>query len=283
MQPDARISREVVAQIPPAVIRERVVLVASGKGGVGTSVATSLLALAYADAGKRVLVIDGHEGNGALHHLFGVRPLRSLDALRDHTVEVSDVVIDLSEHFSLVTTKPASDEQLSLSPEDRRVPFERLLPLSADYDCVIVDGGSRLDNVLAIAESGAGVAVLVTDADRISLAANYALLKVLAQRASGVRCSVLVSRHDDLVSRGAGDQLVDACERFLNLDLSLVGSIPDDACLRAAIGAGMPIGDAADGSPAALVMQAIAQRVLPWLSPARADARASSSPLRQRS
>ena len=283
MQPDARVSGEVVAQIPPAVIRERVVLVASGKGGVGTSVAASLLALACVAAGKRVLVIDGHEGSGALHHLFGVHPVRSLDALRDPTVDISEVLIDLGDQFSLVTTKPASGEQLSLSPEDRRVPFERLLPLSAEYDCVIVDGGSRLDNVLAIAESGAGVAVLVTDADRISLAANYALLKVLAQRTPDVRCSVLVSRHDDLVSRGAGDQLVDACGRFLNLDLSLAGSIPDDACLRAALGAGMSIGDAAEGSPAALVMQTIAQRVLPWLSPARADARASSFPLRQRS
>jgi MinD-like ATPase involved in chromosome partitioning or flagellar assembly len=94
----------VVAHVPPAVVHDRVVLFASGKGGVGTSVAASLFALACSVAGKRVLLIDGHEGNGALHHLFGVRPVRSLDALRDHTVEIADVLIVLGDHFSLVTS-----------------------------------------------------------------------------------------------------------------------------------------------------------------------------------
>ncbi len=193
------------------------------------------------------------------------------------------MLIPLGDDFTLVASKPASDEQLDLSAEERRAPFERLLPLSAEYDCVIVDAGCRLDNVLAIAQSGAGSAIIVTDADRISLASNYALLKVLSQRAPTVPCSVLVNRHDETVALRACEQLTEACSRFLDKDVSLAGALPDDACLRAALGAGMPIGDAADGSPAAQAMQSLAQRVLPLLTPARARARVTTFPLPQRS
>jgi flagellar biosynthesis protein FlhG len=278
MRPESRRATDPspTAHIPPAVRSERIVLVASGKGGVGTSVCASLLALACAALGRRTLLIDGNEGNGTLHHLFNVRPQRSIDALRDPRVAVNDICIALGDDFTLVASKPASGEQLQLSPESRRAPIERLLPLSAEYDCVVVDGGSRLDGVLAIASSGAGRALLVTDADRIALAANFALLKVLALHTPSVRGSALVNRHEESVAVRAGAQLSDACRRFLDTDVPLAGSIPDDACLRAAIGAGMPIGDAAQDSPAALSMQALALTVFPFLSDARAGARASS-------
>ncbi|MEO8623079.1 MAG: cellulose synthase operon protein YhjQ/BcsQ [bacterium] len=274
-----------IAHIPPAVRSERIALVASGKGGVGTSVCSALLALSCAALGRRTLLIDGNEGNGTLHHLFGVRPLRSIDELRNPAVAVRDVCIDMGESFTLVPGKPASRDLLNLSPEARRAPFERLLPLSAEYDCVIVDGGSRLDAVLAIAASGAGHALLVTDADRIALASTFALLKVLSTHAPTVHGSVLVNRHEESVAQRAGTQLTDACARFLGADIALAGSIPDDACLRAAIGAGMPIGDAAQDSPAAASMQALALTVFPFLSSAGATAQAPmpNHPLRRRS
>jgi MinD-like ATPase involved in chromosome partitioning or flagellar assembly len=274
-----------VPRIPPSVRAERIVIVASGKGGVGTSVCASLLALACASLGRRTLLIDGNEGNGTLHHLFNVRPMRSIDALRDPRVPVSDVCIALGDSFTIVPSKPASSEQLDMSPEVRRVPFERLLPLSAEYDCVVVDGGSRLDGVLAMARCGAGSALLVTDADRIALASNFALIKVLAHHLPSVATRVLVNRHDETVAERAAAHLAGACRKFLDTDVPHTGTIPDDVCLRAAIGAGMPVGDAAHDSPAAQAMQPVALAVFPFLSDARDSVPASSlSPhLRRRS
>jgi Mrp family chromosome partitioning ATPase len=45
-------------------------LVASGKGGVGTSIVAALTAMSAAERGERVLLIDASEGSGTLHHLF---------------------------------------------------------------------------------------------------------------------------------------------------------------------------------------------------------------------
>ena len=276
MLPDS--SRKAAApRIPPAVIAERVALVAGGKGGVGTSVMTALLALGCASTGARVLLVDGNEGNGMLHLLFGVRPVSSMDALRDPAIPVTQVCIELGESFTMVAGRPASSDQLNLSTAARRTPFERLLPLSSEYDCVVVDAGSHLDGILAVAESGAGQALIVTDADRISLAASFALIKVLASEAPALRGSVLVNRHDDAVALRAGSQLVDACMLFLDRRIDVAGTIADDACLRAALGAGMPIGDAAQGSTAAETMRALALTVFPHLSTSAVSQRSTLS------
>lgn len=276
MLPDS--SRKAAApRIPPAVITERVALVAGGKGGVGTSVMSALLALGCASAGARVLLVDGNEGNGTLHLLFGVRPVSAMDALRDPATPVTQVCIELGESFTMVAGRPASSEQLNLSTAARRTPFERLLPLSSEYDCVVVDAGSHLDGVLAVAESGAGQALIVTDADRISLAASFALIKVLASEAPALRGSVLVNRHDGAVALRAGSQLVDACMLFLDRRIDVAGTIADDACLRAALGAGMPIGDAAQGSSAAETMRALALTVFPYLSTSALSQRSTLS------
>ena len=263
MLPDTRLSRAVVGHIPT---QRPVVLVASGKGGVGTSIAASLLSLACAAEGARVLLIDGNDGNGALHHLFGVRPAHSLDSLYDAQIDVDDVLIPLDSNLTMVASRPANTDQLNVAPDMRKVPFERLLTSHHEHDCVIIDGGARLDNIMAAMGAGVTTSVVVTDADRISLAANYAVIKVLAQRPGNVPCHVLVNRHDEAVSRAAGARLADACQQFLSLALGQAGWLPDDACLRAAVGAGMPIGDAVDGSPAAYAMQSVMKRLIPALS-----------------
>ena len=99
MLPDS--SRKAAApRIPPAVITERVALVAGGKGGVGTSVMSALLALGCASAGARVLLVDGNEYSGSplgpqwLSQLFQLRgfyaDLRHDTAVADHDVAAID-------------------------------------------------------------------------------------------------------------------------------------------------------------------------------------------------
>ncbi len=269
----------------PRVRPAHVVVVASGRAGVGTSVCAALLALECASLGGRVLLIDGHEGHGTLHSLFGVRPVRLLESLRDPHVGVNDVCTALGDAFTLVACAPTTLGLRPFSRETHAAPWERLLPLSADYDCVIVDAGSRLDNIRAIATSGAGRAVLVTDTDPISLAATFALIKALHADVPALASTVLVNRREGHAAECASAQIADACSHFLAVDIPLAGCVPDDASLSAAIGAGMLVGDAGQGSPAAAAMQPVARTVFPFLADVDVATPASSPPhaLRRRS
>ncbi|RMG12490.1 MAG: hypothetical protein D6729_16455 [Deltaproteobacteria bacterium] len=58
---------------------DRIVAVGGGKGGVGKSVVASNLAIAMAQAGRRVVLLDADLGAANLHTLFGItRPARCL-------------------------------------------------------------------------------------------------------------------------------------------------------------------------------------------------------------
>ena len=48
-----------------------VLVLGSGKGGIGTSTVSALLALAGVEDGRQVLLVDGNESVGSLHLLLG--------------------------------------------------------------------------------------------------------------------------------------------------------------------------------------------------------------------
>src|ERR1044071_3693357 len=81
--------------------RPTCVLVASGKGGVGTSSVAALLALAAADRGEKVLLVDASESGGSLHHLFGVRPTQSLWMLTDSRYRPDNALLEVADNITL--------------------------------------------------------------------------------------------------------------------------------------------------------------------------------------
>ena len=241
-------------------------LVASGKGGVGTSIVAALTAMSAAERGERVLLVDASEGGGTLHHLFGVRPTHSLWMLTDSRLHPDQALIAIDDRLTLVAGGTSGSSGTAVAPasdHERRSALTRLAHVFANYDLVIFDGGSRLDTITAISELADPSVLLVTSADRLSLAANYALVKSVRSRRADVRVSVLANRHGDALSAEACEFLAGACAHFLGRTIDVAGHLPDDPCLQAAVGAGMTVREALDGSPAAEAMRGILSRVVP--------------------
>lgn len=238
-------------------------LVASGKGGVGTSCVAALVALAAAARGERVLLVDATESAGAQHQLFGVRPSHSVWMLADSRVRTEHALVDLDDNLSLVPGGTSGGAVTPSNDHERRTALTRLTQISSNYQFIVFDGGSRLDTVTAISEIADPSLVLVTSADRLALAANYALVKSVCSRRPDAIVSVVANRHGESVANEACEFLVGACRHFLNRAIDVAGFIPDDPCLQAAVGAGMSIHDACDGSPAAGAIRGLVTRFIP--------------------
>jgi MinD-like ATPase involved in chromosome partitioning or flagellar assembly len=246
-------------------VRKRIdsLLVASGKGGVGTSVIASLAALSAAERGDRVLLIDANEGGGTLHHLFGVRPTASLWMLLDERTQPADVLMSISEGLTLVAGGTSGTAAAPSTDAERRSALARLAHVHSGFDTIIIDGGSRLDTISAVSELTDPTLLLVTSADRLALAANYALVKSVSAKRSDATIALVANRHSESLAGEACDFLIGACSHFLGRSIDVAGVIPDDPCLQAAVGAGMTVRDAVDGSPAADAMRAVVSKVLP--------------------
>jgi MinD-like ATPase involved in chromosome partitioning or flagellar assembly len=240
-----------------------VLLVASGKGGVGTSIVAALHALTAAERGDRVLLVDASEAGGTLHHLFGARPTNSLWMLVDDRSQPTEVLIPLDAKLTLVAGGTSGTAVAPATDHERRAALTRLSQLYAQYDLIVIDGGSRLDTISAISELAEPTLLLVTSADRLALAANYALVKSVSARRVDAPISVVANRHGEALAQEACDFLVGAASHFLGRSIDVVGAIPDDPCMQAAVGAGMTVRDSIDGSPAADAVRGVLARLFP--------------------
>jgi flagellar biosynthesis protein FlhG len=254
--------------------------VGSGKGGSGTSVVATMLALSAASLGARVLLVDGDEFVGPLRYLLGVSPACALADLRDGAPAAS-VVAAVSETLDLVPGGPgAGGDRATLGAAERRALFKRLSTLYPGYGMIVVDGGSRLDTVAAACDAGAASLVAVALTDGISLAAAYALVKAVSTRTPALGAELLVNRHDGDVASAAFAHVDAATRHFLDRPMRFAGAVPEDSCLAAGLAAGMTLQDAVGGSPAATAVHDLAAQLVARLQdPTQSGTRAGASAL----
>jgi MinD-like ATPase involved in chromosome partitioning or flagellar assembly len=242
---------------PPAL------LVASGKGGVGTSLMAALHALAAAARGDRVLLVDATETGGTLHHLFGARPPHSLWMLTDERSHPADVLIPVDQGVTLVAGGTSGAALTPATDHERRQALKRLAQVYFAFDLIVFDGGSRPETIAAISEIADPTLLLVTSADRLALAANFALLKTVRARGLNARVRVLANRQNDTAAREACDFLVGAASHFLGRSIDVVGVIPDDPGMHAAIEAGMTLRDSLEDSTVIGAVRAVVSHLFP--------------------
>lgn len=258
----ARQAAEPASRSHAAIGSPRVVAIASGKGGVGTSTATALLGAAVAATGRRVLLVDAVGHLGTLHQVLAVAPVHPLGALRQG-LEPQALVTAVSPTLSLLAAAP---DESPLNDADRRVLTQRLLSLYGSYDLVVADAGANAAAILQACRDGASRLFAVCGTDRVGLAATFALIKLVGQHFPDVRVDLLPNRVTAEVAESLHGHLNAAAVRFLSRTIHLAGAIPEDDDFGNALTAGLGALDAAVGSNAVVAMHDIGERLLADLS-----------------
>ena len=256
--------RGAIATLPPG---PPTLVVASGRGGSGSSLLATLLSAAAAGDGIRTLLIDADDLVSPLAMTLGITPRASWMDLRGGRVAPPAVVTPVSTTLSLVA---GGQERLgggSGAPcpaPERKACMRRLQMLAESADLVVIDAGSRLDAVLAAITPHAGERLLAVSSgsDPVGLASTYALCKAVHERHPALAVEVLVNRQDPREAARYHEAVDAGARQFLGWTLPLAGAIPDDPTLAATLRAGLPFLEAAAGSPAANAAHAVVRQVL---------------------
>lgn len=236
MNDQARILRRLVRQsspTAPAAQRPKVVLVSSGKGGVGTTTIAVNLAAALAPS-RQVLLADVDPEGGDASRLCQAIGHRS----------IFDVLAGQCRVEEIVETRPAGLRVLpgrwrdSGHMETPPIPAYRwlnpLASLAPPVDLVVADAGTGLNRSVERLWEAADLCLLVTTPETAAIVNSYALLKVLgAQEVDALPVCCVVNRvsHVEQADQVQA-RVAQAASRFLGLGIRAAGSIADDATVE---------------------------------------------------
>lgn len=262
-----RLARNCARPLDAALSRRpAMVLLTSGKGGVGTTTITVNLAVALARLTHRVLVVDADPRGGDAALLCGVQDGPTL----------TDV---LAARYTVAEAIHRSPTQIAILPGTRGlerlgdcsgVAIERLIgeleQLGSQAEIVLVDCGNGLNRLVQQFWRMADLVMVVTTAETASIMNTYAMVKTLAVAGPAVPIHCLVNQVDSSgLARDVQSRIERACRRFLGIQSQEAGYLPSDPQVRVATHLAQPFMVASPNSDAALTMERVAERLRAWL------------------
>ena len=220
----------------------RVISVTSGKGGVGKSNVTINLAVALANEGKKVLVIDADLGLGNIDVLLGMKPSHTLNDVFSGTKRLSEIIVEGPGGIKLVPAGSGIQTYTSLDRKDRLRLMDELDALEEDFDIVIIDTESGVSENVTYFASAAQEILLVVSPEPTSIADVYALIKVLTTRHNERHYKVLVNMtRNSEEGMAVFKKLAHVVNRFLDVSLDYVGCVVRDDRLLDAVRRQRPV------------------------------------------
>ena len=235
----------------------KVIVITSGKGGVGKTTTTANIGIGLSRLGKKVIVIDTDLGLRNLDVVMGLenRIVYNLVDVIEGSCRLKQALIK-DKRFPELYLLPSAQtkDKTSVSPEQMKKLIE---DLKNEFDYILLDCPAGIEQGFQNAIAGADRSIIVTtpevsairDADRI-----IGLLE-----AKGIKQnSLLINRlRVDMVRRGDMMSVEDVTEI---LAIDLLGVIPDDEKVVIATNQGEPV--AGEDSPSGQAYDKVCRRLL---------------------
>lgn len=227
--------------------------VASGKGGVGKTTTAVNLGAGFADAGRSVVVVDADLGMGNLGDMVEATPAGpTLHEVLAGEATLDDALSHVKPGFDVIL---GSDDLELFGRADPRGFREILSSLRDRYDIVLLDSGAGLSHDTALPLGLADEVLLVSTVEKAAVK-NAKKTLDLARTLEATVTGIVLTRV------GGGKEEVAPMEIATRLDLSLLGSVPEDSTVRRAAKAGEPLLDFDRDSPAAQAYLEIAYDIM---------------------
>lgn len=206
--------------------RSRVVVISSGKGGVGKSTLAINIALNFCEQGKRVILMDADMGLANLDVMLGLVPKYNLFHVIKEKKKIKDIIVKGPNGLDLIPGGSGISELANLKEDELNRLLAEMKKLDTSYDYLIIDTGAGISkNVTAFLLAADDVLVISTP-EPTSITDAYSIVKSVTSSSYKGNLYIVVNR----VSNNAEGIMVAekfrlVCEKFLGYDIKILGHI----------------------------------------------------------
>lgn len=243
----------------------KVVVVTSGKGGVGKTTTTAALGAALAQTGQRVVLVDFDVGLRNLDLVLGAERRVVFDLINviQGVAKLSQAVIR-DKRIDTLALLPASQTRDKDALTEEGV-AQVIADLRRMCDWIICDSPAGIERGAILAMRHADAAIVVTnpevssvrDSDRIIGLLDAKTLK--AEKGERIEKHLLITRYD--IARAERGEMLDVDEILEILSIPLLGIIPESEDILLASNIGCPVTLSGEASASARAYTDAARRL----------------------
>lgn len=240
----------------------RAISITSGKGGVGKTNIVANLAIATAQRGKKVLIIDCDLGLSNIDVLVGLNPPYNLMHALNGELKLKDVLVTGPSGVRVLPAPFGMQDITALTREQKLNLLTVLEHMDEEFDLILLDTGAGISSNVMFFNMVANHIVVIMTPDPTSMTDAYALIKVMNTQYDEQHFHLLVNNvRSDADGLAFFRRLTGVTHNFLNVSVDYVGCIPHDPMMNRATLLCKPLMEAFPASQVAARFRQLSERL----------------------
>ncbi|MFQ5503553.1 MAG: P-loop NTPase [Planctomycetota bacterium] len=249
-------------QNPADKSQAQILVVTSGKGGVGKTSLSVNVATELASRGLRIMLVDADLGLANAHILMGIKPTSSLTDYLENRAGLTDILSTGPSGLKLISGGQGVKEMANIDAEGRTRILDAIYDLRAYCDLVIIDTGAGVSKTVTDFVAIADQTLVVTNANFAAIANAYGIIKVMVLEGYSRPMHLLVNRVRSTEEANQVFQKLKECtEKFLSCNLNYLGLVPEDVRVNVSVQKRTPFTQAYPDTIASTYLKKIANGI----------------------